>query len=135
LFRRFARSLRDFWIYFRTGHRGYLVYTMSIMNFVVLQHRLLISYVPALSQYLSRLSTFFLVFIFTYVPLAVVLGYFEFHKGELRRRPMLNPYTQDTLEATIRMNTGMLQYINGDAEGARAQIEENLAILRRWKKS
>ena len=135
MLRRFARSLRDLWIYFKTGHRGYLVYTLSIMNFVVLQHRLLISYIPALSKYLSKLSTFFMVFIFTYIPLAIVLGYFEFHKGELRRRPMLNPYTQDTLEATIRMNTGMLQYINGDVEGAKAQIEENLAILRRWKKS
>ena len=37
---------------------------------------------------------------------------------------MINPYTQDTLEATIRMNHGLLKYINRDVEEATDQIEE-----------
>ena len=86
MLRSIGRTVRDLWIYFKAGHSGYLVYTMSIMNFIVLQHRLLISYIPLLSQYLSRLSTFFFLFIGTYMPLAVVIGYFEFRKGEAKRR-------------------------------------------------
>ena len=134
MIRRTGRKLRDLWIYFKTGHSGYLVYSLSILNFVVLQHRLLISYIPFLSRYMSRLSTFIIVFVVTYIPLSIFIGYFEFRKGEVKRRPMLNPYTQDTLEATIRMNHGLLNYINGDVEEATDQIEESLAILQRWKK-
>jgi hypothetical protein len=134
MIRRTGRKLRDLWIYFKTGHSGYLVYSLSILNFVVLQHRLLISYIPFLSRYMSRLSTFIIVFVVTYIPLSIFIGYFEFRKGEVKRRPMLNPYTQDTLEATIRMNHGLLRYINGDMEEATGQIEESLAILQRWKR-
>lgn len=134
MIRRTARVLRDLWIYFKAGHGGYLVYTLSMLNFVVLQHRLLISYIPLLSQYMGRLSTFIVVFVTTYVPLAVVIGYFEYRKGEIIRRPMLNPYTQDSLEASIKMRNGLLSYINGDLEGARTQLEESLAISRRWKR-
>jgi hypothetical protein len=134
LIRRTGRVLRDLWIYFKAGHGGYLVYTLSMLNFVVLQHRLLISYIPLLSQYMGRLSTFIVVFVTTYVPLAVVIGYFEYRKGEIIRRPMLNPYTQDSLEASIKMRNGLLSYINGDLEGARTQLEESLAISRRWKR-
>lgn len=134
MIRKTGRTLRDLWIYFKAGHGGYLVYSLSLLNFVVLQHRLLISYIPFLSRYMSRLSTFIVVFVFTYIPLSIFIGYFEFRKGEVKRRPMLNPYTQDTLEATIRMNHGLLKYINGDVEEATDQIEESLTILQRWKK-
>ena len=47
---------------------------------------------------------------------------------------MLNPYTQETLEASIRLNSGLLQYIDGNTEEAKAQIEESLVILRKWRK-
>ena len=133
MLRALGRRFRDLWIYFKAGHGGYLVYSLSILNFVVLQHRLLISYIPILSRYLNRLSTFVVAFVVIYVPMAVLIGYFEFQKGEVRRRPMLNPYTQDSLEASILLNKGLLQFINGNNEEARSQIEDSLAILRRWK--
>ncbi len=102
-----ARKLRDLWIYFKAGHAGYLVYSLSIMNFIVLQHRLLISYVPFLSKYLSKLSTFVAFFFITYIPLAIVIGHFEFRKGVIIRSPMLNPFTQDSIEATLLLNSGL----------------------------
>jgi len=110
------------------------VYSLSILNFIVLQHRLLISYVPFLSKYLSKLSTFVVFFFITYIPLAIILGYFEFRKGVIIRSPMLNPYTQDSIEATLLLNSGLLDYINGDADGAREKIEESVNIMNRWKK-
>ncbi|UCH57116.1 MAG: hypothetical protein JSV18_07220 [Candidatus Bathyarchaeota archaeon] len=134
MIRKTGRRLRDLWIYFKTGHSGYLVYTLSILNFVVLQHRLLISYIPFLSQYMSRLSTFIVIFAAVYIPTAILVGFFEFRKGEVIRRPMLNPYTQETLEANIRMNNGILHYINGDVDEARSQVEESLVILKRWRR-
>jgi hypothetical protein len=133
MFITFARRVRDLWIYFKAGHSGYLVYTMSLLNFVVLQHRLLISYIPLLSQYLSRLSTFFFLFVFTYIPLAIIIGRFEYQKGEMKRRPMLNPYTQDSLIGNIKLNEGLLKFIDGDEEGAKKEIEEGLAVLQKWR--
>jgi hypothetical protein len=40
-----------------------------------------------------------IVFFLTYIPLAVIIGYFEFKKGEVTRRPMINPFLQDNVEA------------------------------------
>jgi hypothetical protein len=132
MLRRTARSLRDLWIYFKAGHSGYLTFTLSILNFVVLQHRLLIQYIPFLSKYLSSLSTFFVLFVFTYIPLAIGIGYFEFRKGEMKRKPMLNPYLQDTIEAHILMNNGLRSYIEGDEASAKDQIEKSSEILHKW---
>ena len=65
MLRRVARRFRDLWIYFKAGHNGYLTFTLSILNFVVLQHRLLIQYIPFLSKYLTSLTSFLVFFIFT----------------------------------------------------------------------
>jgi len=128
-----GRRLRDYWIYFKTGHSMYLVYTMSIMNFIVLQHRLLITTIPALEKIFSRLYVFVAFFFITYIPLAMVIGYFEFKKGEIRRRPMLNPYAQDQIEAHILQSSGILSYINGDIDEAKMQLSKSQQILSKWK--
>ena len=128
-----GRRIRDFWIYFKTGHSTYLVYSLSIMNFITLQHRLLISTIPFLEKYLSRLSTFVVVFFLTYIPIAMALGYFEYKKGEMKRRPMLNPYVQDSLEAQILQSRGLLSYMNGEVEEAKVQLTQSQAILNKWK--
>ncbi len=135
MMRKIARKSRDLWIYFKAGHGGYLVYSMSIMNFIVLQHRLLIQYVPFLDKYLSKLSTFVALFFLTYIPLAVILGYFEYRKGEMTRRPMLNPYTRDTIRANILQSESLQSFYDGDVEGAKTKIEESLLVMRRWRKS
>jgi hypothetical protein len=130
-----GRTLRDIWIYFKTGHSGYLTFVLSIMHFVVLQHRLLISYIPFLSKYLGQLSTFALFFFVTYIPVAVVVGYYEFQKGYIKRRPQLNPYIQDTVTAQMLQTQGLLSFTNGDTDKALNQLEGSLEYLRRWKKS
>lgn len=133
MLRRTARKIRDLWIYFKAGHSGYLTFTLSMLNFVVLQHRLVIEYIPVLSKYINSLSSFFLVFTLTYIPLAVGIGYFEFSKGEMKRRPMLNPYAQDTIRAHILMNNGLLSFIDGDEVSAKDQIQRSSDILRKWQ--
>ncbi|MDP6458195.1 MAG: hypothetical protein QGF78_02545 [Candidatus Bathyarchaeota archaeon] len=135
MMRNFARKVRDMWIYFKAGHGGYLVYSMSIMNFVVLQHRLLIQYVPFLDKYLNKLSTFVALFFLTYIPLAVLMGYFEFRKGEMTRKPMLNPYIRDRNEATILQSESLQSYYDGDIDMAKAKIEESILVMRKWRKT
>lgn len=132
MIRKLFRLIRDIWIYFKTGHSGYLVYTISILNFVVLQHRLFISYIPFLSNYIGGLGKFFIIFILTYVPLASIIGYLEYRKGTIVRTPKLNPYSQDTIEATIKINQGILDYINGNPEAAIKQIESGLSLWKKW---
>ena len=129
MLRRTARKIRDLWIYFKAGHSGYLTFTISIMNFVVIQHRLLIENIPFLSKYVPSLTTFFLLFLFTYIPLAVGIGSFAFSKGEMKRRPMLNPYAQYTIRAHILLNTGLLRFLAGDETSAREQIERSIEII------
>ena len=50
--RAFKSNPRNFllrlWAYFRRGHSAYLSFILSFANFVVLQYRLLIQYVPFL---------------------------------------------------------------------------------------
>jgi hypothetical protein len=135
MMRNFARKVRDMWIYFKAGHGGYLVYSMSIMNFVVLQHRLLIQYVPFLDKYLNKLSTFVALFFLTYIPLAVLMGYFEFRKGEMTRKPMLNPYIRDRNEATILQSESLQSYYDGDMDMAKAKIEKSIFVMRKWRKT
>ena len=42
--------------YFRRGHNAYLVFLVSFANFVVIQYRLLIEYIPALKLSLIHIS-------------------------------------------------------------------------------
>ena len=130
---RVGRGIRDVWIYFKAGHSGYLTFLISIMNFITLQHRFLISSIPFLSQYLEKLSTFVVFFFLTYIPLAVLVGYFDFRKGGMKRRPKLNPYVQDTIAAQILQTKGLLDYVNGDTDEAIKQLEESLRHLRKWR--
>ncbi|MBC8224596.1 hypothetical protein H8E65_08415, partial [Candidatus Bathyarchaeota archaeon] len=92
-----------------------------------------ISTIPFLEKYLSRLSTFVVVFFLTYIPIAMALGYFEYKKGESKRRPMLDPYVQDSLAAQILRTKGLLDYVNGNTDEAIKQLEESLTHLRKWR--
>ena len=128
-----GRNIRDIWIYFKTGHNGYLTFLLSLMNFVVLQHRLLISYIPFLSKFLGQLSTFFVFFIVTYIPVAVGIGYFEYQKGEMKRRPQLSPWLQDDITSRMLQTQAFQNYIDGNTDEARILFEESFDVLRKWR--
>jgi hypothetical protein len=66
--------------------------------------------------------------------LAVIIGYFEFKKGEVTRRPMINPFLQDNVEASLLLNGGLLDFVNGDIDSAKEKIEDSLKVMKRWKK-
>lgn len=62
------------WFDFRNGHTFYMIYALTGANFVLIFHRLLIERVPLLDEVFSNLWFFALVFIFTYIPIAVIVG-------------------------------------------------------------
>ena len=62
------------WYDFRMGHSIYLVFMMSFANFILIFHRLLIERVDWLNEILGDLWMFVALFVFLYVPVAVVVG-------------------------------------------------------------
>ena len=110
------------WSYFRRGHSTYLVFFVSFANFVVIQYRLVVEYVPFLHYLFESLATFALTFLLVYVPLAVLIGWLDFKKfavpvdNELMTRA--NPWARDLAEALILI-----------AEGRNREAVE---LLRKW---
>jgi len=127
MIRRALRVGRDLFIYFKAGHSGYLVFFISIINFTVIQYRLLISQIPLLSNILPDIVSFTVLFMATYLPLAIMIGVFDYRKGGLARRPKLNPYIQSVVESTILFREGLIE---DDEEKIRRSVE----IMEKWRR-
>ena len=66
--------VRRRWLDFRMGHSIYLIFLMSFANFMLIFHRLLIERVEWLNNLLGELWVFGILFVFLYVPVAIVVG-------------------------------------------------------------
>ena len=66
--------VRRRWFDFRQGHSVYLIFLLSISNFVLIFHRLLVERVEVLNQIFSELWIFLVFFIIIYIPFAIVIG-------------------------------------------------------------
>lgn len=66
--------VRRRWLDFRMGHSIYLIFLMSFANFMLIFHRLLIERVEWLNNLLGELWVFGVLFVFLYVPVAIVVG-------------------------------------------------------------
>ena len=66
--------IRRRWLNFRQGHSVYLIFAMSFANFVLIFYRLLVEQVEILSQIFSSLWIFLVVFLLTYIPVAILIG-------------------------------------------------------------
>jgi len=66
--------IRRRWFDFRQGHSIYLIFAMSFANFVLIFYRLLVEEVEILSQIFSTLWIFVVVFLLTYIPVAILIG-------------------------------------------------------------
>lgn len=103
------RVLR-YWAYFRRGNSTYLVFLISFANFIVIQYRLLIQYVPFLEAIFSSLLVFALTFFLIYVPLATVIGWADYKKGAVPIETSLiaqtGPWYRDISRALILICEG-----------------------------
>ena len=101
-----SRILR-YWTYFRRGHGTYLVFLLSFANFMVIQYRLLIEYIPFLEALFSSLMAFAVTFFLVYVPIATIIGWLDYKRFavpvELTVMARANPWIQDLIRALMLM--------------------------------
>lgn len=65
------------WLDFRNGHSIYLAFVLSFINFILIVYNLGISSIPVLNQALSNVWVFAAIFIFVYIPAAILIGYWH----------------------------------------------------------
>ena len=106
---RLERLLR-WWLYFRRGHSTYLAFLLSFTNFVVIQYRLLVQYVPLLNLLFANLISFALAFLLVYAPVATLIGWLDFKRGS---RPVesaivgeISPWIRDLFRAIYLLAEG-----------------------------
>ena len=108
--------------YFRRGHNAYLVFLVSFANFVVIQYRLLIEYIPALKIIFTSLTAFVIAFFLIYIPLAIAIGWYDYKKFavpmERRLGALVNPWNRDISKALILI--------------AQGKNEEAIKLLEKW---
>ena len=70
------RFIRRRWLDFRNGHSIYLVFLLTLVNFILIVYNFAVLKIPALSTSLN-LPLFVLIFFLVYVPLAIIIGYWH----------------------------------------------------------
>jgi len=120
-----SRVFRYF-VYFRRAHATYFAFVLGLLNFIVIQYRLLIEYIPLLKNLFPSLLFFSVSFIVLYIPTAILLGWFDFKRGiarkELHISTTSNPITREyhlVLNAEIIESIARLLELHGDHEQAR----------------
>ncbi len=68
-------GFRRLWLDFRMGHGYYLYFALAFANFIVIQYKLLIEQIPSINQFIDNIWIFVLIFVATYIPLAMIIGY------------------------------------------------------------
>ena len=110
------------WTYFRRGHGTYLVFFLSFSNFIVIQYRFLIQYVPMLEILFSSLLAFAIVFFLVYVPLAILIGWYDFKRFAVPIESTIgakaSPWNRDIARALMLI-----------AEG---KNKEAIEVLKKW---
>lgn len=71
------RRIRRIWVYMRSGNATYLSYIISTSNTVLIFWGLGLSNIPWVTKYL-HLWQFALLFIMTFLPLAILLGHWHY---------------------------------------------------------
>jgi len=116
-----SRILR-YWTYFRRGHGTYLAFLMSFANFVVIQYRLLIENISFLEALFSSLTAFAATFFLVYLPVATVIGWFDYKKFavpvDATIAAQANPWVRDLARGLMLM-----------CDGKYAEAKD---ILRKW---
>jgi len=118
------RLLR-YWTYFRRGHNVYLVFLLSFSNFIVIQYRLLIEYLPFLSDLFGDLAVFAIAFLMLYIPAAILIGWYDYRKLAVPVDTTIlaraSPWRRDLAKALVYL-----------AEG---KNEEAKKVLLKWTKA
>lgn len=100
--------IRKRFLEFRTGHAIYLAFAVSLATFVIIAHRLLIERIPFLSQTFGDLTTFTILFVIVYIPIAVLMGQWHYkyqYKVESTVQFMQNPGMLKAFRLILELQT------------------------------
>jgi hypothetical protein len=64
------------WLDFRNGHSIYLVFLLSLVNFILIVYNFAILKIPFISSFLN-LPLFIVIFFLIYIPAAILIGYWH----------------------------------------------------------
>jgi hypothetical protein len=99
------------WFDFRQGHSVYLIFLLSLSNFILIFHRLLVERVEFLNQIFSELWLFVLIFFIAYIPIAIGIGAWH-RRTQLRidaeQAMRQNPFMAKMFRVLIDIQTGKI---------------------------
>ena len=70
------KFVRRRWLDFMNGHSIYLVFLLTLVNFILIVYNFAILKMPTLSTFLN-LPLFVAIFFLVYVPIAIIIGYWH----------------------------------------------------------
>jgi len=115
------RLLR-YWTYFRSGHSVCLIFTISFLNFIVIQWRLLIEEIEPLKALFQHFYMFIIIFFVTYIPLATMIGWLYYKRGvvpvDQTVAAKASPWIQDLAKAILLLVEG--------------KNEEVIELMKKW---
>lgn len=69
--------IRKMWYDSRTGSSIYLLFVLSFVNFILIAYRFFIETDPQLEQLISNLWVFGVIFLITYIPVSILIGFWH----------------------------------------------------------
>ena len=67
------------WLDGRYGHTNYLMFSLTIVNFVLILYRFLIEQDPIMNEFLSNLGMFTIILMIFYIPISILIGCWHRH--------------------------------------------------------
>ena len=97
------------WFDGRTGTTMYLLFALTLMNFILISYRFLIEGSPLFENLISDLTIFSIIFIVTYIPISTLIGYWH-RKTQLRVETTItlqqNPIMAKMFRTLLDVQTG-----------------------------
>ena len=101
--------LRRRWVDGRTGHATYLMFTLTLTNFILIAYRFLLEKDPLFEKLISDLWLFGLIFLISYMPISIIIGFWH-RKTQLSVENSIkyleNPYFSKMFRIMLDVQTG-----------------------------
>ena len=97
------------WFDGRTGTTMYLLFALTLMNFILISYRFLIEENTLFENLISDLTMFSVIFIVTYIPISILIGYWHRKtqwKVELALKQLENPVNAKMFRTILDVQTG-----------------------------
>jgi len=120
--------IRRRWWEGRTGNSTYLMFILTLLNFILITHRFLIEKNTLFENFMSDLWFFGIIFIITYIPISILIGFWHRKtqwKVELTLKLLQNPMNAKMFRVMLDVQTG---------KATKEEIEEMGNILKNIEK-